>query len=260
MLADGNLTKDGVPAMSITETYASTFFETYRRSARIMARYSRIEPGLSILDWGAGEGFLARELLLNGARNISLLDIDSPNLSLMPELSPLPFVKIEQPFQLPYKDESFDIVVSQGVLEHVPLIDRSLDEVYRVLKPGGYFFVFAFPQRTSYIGFITGFWNRDPHPRKYSMKELVTRLQDHGFIVKSNWRYHMLPKKLSLLPGFLKGLYGALSSIIFRVDEILSSIPLLNRISTSIECYAMKVPYMDNIYKFDDYLAHREPK
>lgn len=44
MLADGNLTKDGVPAMSITKTYAGTFFETYRRAARIMARCSRIEP------------------------------------------------------------------------------------------------------------------------------------------------------------------------------------------------------------------------
>ncbi len=241
--------------MTIAETYSASFFETYRRSARIISRYSQLNEKYKVLDWGSGEGFLAKELLAAGATQISLLDIDMPNVAMMPELKALPFQKIDHPYRLPFDDNSFDIVVSQGVLEHVPLVDRSLDEVYRILKPGGYFFVFAFPQRTSYISFLSGLWSRDPHPRKYSMKELVTRLHDHGLLVKSTWRYHMLPKKLSLLPGLLKRLYGMLSPLVFGMDAALSATPIVNRLSTCIECYAMKVPYMDNIRKFEDYLS-----
>ena len=38
---------------------------------------------------------------------------------------------------LPFADNSFDIVYSNGVLHHTPDTERSIDEVYRVLKPGG---------------------------------------------------------------------------------------------------------------------------
>lgn len=40
---------------------------------------------------------------------------------------------------LPFKDNSFDRVYSTGVLHHTPDIKQCIDEVYRVLKPGGVF-------------------------------------------------------------------------------------------------------------------------
>lgn len=39
---------------------------------------------------------------------------------------------------LPFPDESFDLVVSIAVLEHVKDVQSVLDETYRVLRPGGY--------------------------------------------------------------------------------------------------------------------------
>lgn len=38
---------------------------------------------------------------------------------------------------LPFKDDSFDIVYSNGVLHHSEDTDKCIEEVYRVLKPGG---------------------------------------------------------------------------------------------------------------------------
>ena len=38
---------------------------------------------------------------------------------------------------LQFADASFDIVYSHGVLHHTPNTQRAIDEVYRVLKPGG---------------------------------------------------------------------------------------------------------------------------
>ncbi|MBT5309534.1 MAG: class I SAM-dependent methyltransferase [Rhodospirillaceae bacterium] len=38
---------------------------------------------------------------------------------------------------LPFADDTFDIVYSNGVLHHTPDTERAIAEVYRVLKPGG---------------------------------------------------------------------------------------------------------------------------
>lgn len=38
---------------------------------------------------------------------------------------------------LPFRDDSFELVLSQAVLEHVPEPQRYIDEIFRVLQPGG---------------------------------------------------------------------------------------------------------------------------
>lgn len=38
---------------------------------------------------------------------------------------------------LPYEDNSFDFVYSLGVIHHIPDTQKVVDEIYRVLKPGG---------------------------------------------------------------------------------------------------------------------------
>jgi len=40
---------------------------------------------------------------------------------------------------IPYPDETFDIVIANFMLHHVPDRPRALQEIHRVLKPGGYF-------------------------------------------------------------------------------------------------------------------------
>jgi SAM-dependent methyltransferase len=49
--------------------------------------------------------------------------------------------------ELPFEDESFDLVLGHAVLHHLPALDRSFAEFHRVLKPGGTLFFAGEPSR-----------------------------------------------------------------------------------------------------------------
>jgi hypothetical protein len=53
-------------------------------------------------------------------------------------------IRHEDSMNLSFDNDSFDIIVSNDVLEHVPDIDSALSEIYRTLKPGGKF-IFTVP-------------------------------------------------------------------------------------------------------------------
>ncbi|MBT8273726.1 MAG: methyltransferase domain-containing protein [Bacteroidia bacterium] len=61
--------------------------------------------------------------------------------------SPLADVKADI-CDLPFKDDEFDIIFCNHVLEHIPDDTRAMKELYRVLKPGGYG-IFQIPQDLS---------------------------------------------------------------------------------------------------------------
>ena len=46
--------------------------------------------------------------------------------------------------KIPFEDNTFDIVISEEVMEHIQDYNKALDEVYRVLKPGG-IYIFTIP-------------------------------------------------------------------------------------------------------------------
>lgn len=96
-------------------------------------------PNPAVLDYGSGEGKYLH--LIRSARPGAKLigvDVRLPKTAadfefhLAPEGSPLPF-----------SDEQFDVVVSCDVIEHVSDPKNALEEVHRVLRPGGRFIGFV---------------------------------------------------------------------------------------------------------------------
>jgi ubiquinone/menaquinone biosynthesis C-methylase UbiE len=59
---------------------------------------------------------------------------------------------------LPFPDDSFDLVLSYTVLEHVNDVEKSLHEMKRVVRPNGHIFVeapnYAFPEEQHYKKFV----------------------------------------------------------------------------------------------------------
>ena len=77
-------------------------------------------------------------------------DID-PEVTRNPELDDAHI--IEPDGHLPFADQSFDLVLSDWVVEHVADVPQFLNEVRRVLREGGSFF-FRAPNRHHYVGLL----------------------------------------------------------------------------------------------------------
>lgn len=59
--------------------------------------------------------------------------------------------------RLPFADNLFDIVYSNGVLHHTPDTDGCIQEVYRVLKPGGVAVIMLYAKHSFYYWFTIYF-------------------------------------------------------------------------------------------------------
>lgn len=93
-----------------------------------------------VLEVGCGVGTDAINFARRGARYTGV-DLTEASIELVRrrfELEGLPAnLRVADAEELPFADDSFDLVYSHGVLHHTPDTQRAIDEVHRVLKPGG---------------------------------------------------------------------------------------------------------------------------
>jgi SAM-dependent methyltransferase len=96
--------------------------------------------GLSVLDVGCGNGYVLSRYAGNGAE-VSGVDMSETAVDLTRKRFALEGLdgsfEVVDGMQLPYSDDSFDIVCSMGVLHHSPTPEPMVNEIFRVLKPGG---------------------------------------------------------------------------------------------------------------------------
>jgi ubiquinone/menaquinone biosynthesis C-methylase UbiE len=89
--------------------------------------------------------------------------------------------------QLPFTDESFDIVTCRIAPHHFPNVDFFIKEVYRVLKPGGQFLLDdnVVPEWKEYDQFYNTIEKiRDySHFRAWKKSEWIQKLEDSGLEV-----------------------------------------------------------------------------
>lgn len=96
--------------------------------------------GKRVLDIGCGNGYVLNHYSMNGAITTGIdLTWTGVNLSkkrFEMENTNGSFLNANGE-TLPFKNDSFDCVCSMGVLHHTPDTIKALDEIFRVLKPGG---------------------------------------------------------------------------------------------------------------------------
>tara|TARA_B100001971_G_scaffold215185_1_gene259375 strand:+ start:45118 stop:45930 length:813 start_codon:yes stop_codon:yes gene_type:complete len=93
----------------------------------------------SLLDFGTGPGENALKLAHIGY-NVAGFDISDKNIEIAQELfkenKKTGNFQVSFAEELPYSDNTFEMIVGIDILHHVD-IEKSIQECYRVLKPGG---------------------------------------------------------------------------------------------------------------------------
>lgn len=107
---------------------------------------AELGPQKDLLDLGAGAGIVAEMNFKGKARRVCGVDPD-PRVAVNPNLDEGREGVGEK---IPYADESFDVVVSDNVLEHLDDPVAVFREVARVMRPGGVFLAKT-PNRWHYV-------------------------------------------------------------------------------------------------------------
>lgn len=125
-----------------------------------LARHTSLQ-GKVVLDVGSGNGGMCIAAAEAGAAKVHGLELMGMRRDLSRKWAECRGVEIDVQEgvaeNLPYPDESVDVLFMFSVIEHVDSHARTLQEITRVLRPGGYA-VIEGPNRLS-----PAFFARDPH-------------------------------------------------------------------------------------------------
>jgi ubiquinone/menaquinone biosynthesis C-methylase UbiE len=162
-------------------------FSNLQLNLDFLKKVELLKPGSKALEIGCGIGGLVSELSSQGY-DVTGTDISREAIAY--GLKKYGDIKLEvQPAEaLSYEDESFDFVLSFDLFEHIAQIDRHVSEVYRVLRPGGYYLLQT-PNKYSNVTFQI-LWkktlkgHRRSHPSLHTPRQLRRRLAKHGFEVQ----------------------------------------------------------------------------
>lgn len=165
-----------------------------------------IEPGERLLDLGCGAGRHAFEAARRGAKVVAV-DMDRGELAgvtavfaAMAQAGEIPdggsgMAVTGDATCLPFPDESFDKVIAAEVLEHLPADQVAMNEITRVLRPGGKAAVTVpawLPERICWR-LSDDYHNVEGgHVRIFTRRELVAKLARSGLRVTGQHHAHAL--------------------------------------------------------------------
>ncbi len=211
-----------------------------------------LSNGMKVLDWGAGTGFMT--YVLSDQFHVSACTPESDNYTIYCDLLKTTcekyntdFTFLKDKIRLPYVNNSFDAVLSIGVLEHVAEFGGdekgSIDEIQRVLNKNGIIFITHLPRRYSYIEFFNRLLNRPHHQFTYRRKDVRSIVSHENLQIVGINKYGILPKYV-LVYLHLKFPVFFTKKVIEKLvylDNILSEIPVLNSFAQNYHVTLRKI-------------------
>jgi len=201
-------------------------------------REAEILRGRHLLEVGCGMGYDSVEFLKRGVR-VTATDLTESAVQFAARHFQIAGLKaeavqVENVLRLSFADESFDAVWANGVLHATGDTQRAIDEVRRVLKPGGRAIISHFYRRPSWM-WIVHRLGREPieaHEEDPPVNEFYTEPEIlamfRGFRIVETAREHH-----RALPVAKRGIKAALYRRVFA--------PLYNQLPESIALrYAYK--------------------
>lgn len=163
-----------------------------------------IKAGDRVLDLGCGEG--RHSIAANfhfPAANIIGLDLNFRDLQQAqtrhrewnPDFSRQCFYLQSDAEKLPFADASFDHIICSEVLEHLPDYQKVLQEIYRVLKPGGSLSLSVpryWPEKICWLLSRAYHSVEGGHIRIFTSKQLKQAIHTQPYIFKGRHWAHAL--------------------------------------------------------------------
>ncbi len=139
--------------------------------------------GKRVLDIACGTGWSTEQFARMGA-DVSAIDITPKAVELTKKRFEIYCLKgnilIADAENLPFPDNHFDYVLAWGCLMHMPDTQKAIDEIYRVLKPGGKFGAMMYNKNSLHWRYFIFFGKGILKLKlfKYSKQQLINRYTD----------------------------------------------------------------------------------
>ena len=135
----GNLKYDEDWAKRLIDIYSTPDIAKQRE---IVISTLNLKPNDRILDIGSGPGLLIEDMAkeIDQRGSICGIEISAPFIALSQKrCAHIPQVEFREgdATSIPYNNEEFDVAVSTQVYEYIDDIDACINELFRILKPGG---------------------------------------------------------------------------------------------------------------------------
>jgi ubiquinone/menaquinone biosynthesis C-methylase UbiE len=170
----------------LMEAFLDTFLfrGQLRQLRQRTVAWARLQPTDAVLDVGCGTGTLAMNVARHVGRagRVAGIDPGTEQISRARSKAARHHLSIEFQIgvieQLPFPDQTFDVVLSTLMMHHlpVPLKRQGLAEIARVLKPGGRLVIADFTRKQERQGRAAHF-----HAGGSNMHDLAAMVTDAGF-------------------------------------------------------------------------------
>lgn len=160
-----------------------------RMEADHVARYefaARRVQGLRVLDIACGAGYGSAMLAQAGAVHVDAVDISEQAIAYAREHYANPAIDFQLGNIYSYeRDTRYDLITSFETIEHVPDYHAALRNLARLLRPGGCLIVSSpnRPLTSPHARTLTDKPSNEFHVHEFTVHELTTALQQHGFSV-----------------------------------------------------------------------------
>jgi ubiquinone/menaquinone biosynthesis C-methylase UbiE len=178
------------------------------RMMKILDKHSKGK----VLDAGCGTGFFSRYFLNKGC-NVFALDYSNRALIITKKINERINSIKGDVTRIPLKNEKFDIIFTDGLLEHFKEPDGILKNFKRILKNKGIVATFV-PNKFSYWMFLKPFIMSHINENRFTIKGLEEMHKKNGFNIIESGGFTVLPSSLS--PEFLGKYIGRILYVIAK--------------------------------------------
>lgn len=126
-----------------------------------------------ILDLGCGTGY-GSKILFERGNEVYGIDISKEAINYAKRKYQGPKYICSPAENLPFPDEFFDAITAFEVIEHIKNYEQALNEIYRVLKRGGDFFL-STPNPRHLARILKHFIFHKPYPEKVGPNLIIIR-------------------------------------------------------------------------------------